>query len=164
MNVRGIKELTFLAPVMSVILSYSTPFTYSSRLFTGGLTNLLVCIFELLVGNTFAYVIFGTLGGYFLSLGCILTPPFGIVDAYVKKADKAQALHGAKEMRNALGLFNLCWAIMFFLFMIASIRANVFMVMIFACVCVTCVVSAIGDFQYADGHPAAKERLDKVCF
>jgi hypothetical protein len=67
-------------------------------------------------------------------------------------------------MRNALGLFNLCWAAMFFIFMIVSIRANVFMIMIFACVTVTCVLSAIGDFQYADGHPDAKERLDKVRF
>ena len=162
MNVRGIKELVFMAPIMSVLLYHFMPFTYSSRLFTGGLTNLIVAIFELLIGNTFAYVIFGALGGYFLSLGCILVPTFGIVDSYVKKADKAQALHGAKEMRNALGLFNLCWAAMFFVFMIVAIRANVFMIIIFACVCVTCVLSAIGDFQYADGFPEAKERLDKV--
>jgi len=147
LNVRGIKELTFMAPVF---------------LFTGGITNLIVCIFELLVGNTFAYVIFGAIGGYFLSLGAVLTPPFGIIDAYVKKADKAAMLHGAKEMRNALGLFNLCWAFMFFIFMIASIRANVFMIAIFGCVCITCVLSAIGDFQSADGHADAKERLDKV--
>jgi len=147
MNVRGIKELVFMAPIM---------------LFTGGVTNLIVAIFELLIGNTFAYVIFGALGGYFLSLGCILLPSVGIVDSYVKKADKAQALHGAKEMRNALGLFNLCWAAMFFVFMVVAIRANVFMIIIFACVCVTCVLSAIGDFQYADGFPEAKERLDKI--
>jgi succinate-acetate transporter protein len=147
MNVRGIKELTFMAPVM---------------LFTGGVTNFVVGMIELFIGNTFAYVIFGALGGYFISLGCILAPTFGIIDFYVKKADKAQALHGAKELRNALGLFNLCWGAMFFLFMIVSIRTNVFMIIIFACVTVTCVLSAIGDFQYANGHPDAKEHFDKI--
>jgi len=147
MNIRGIKELTFLAPTMW---------------FTAGLTNFVVGIFELLIGNTFAYVIFGSLGGYFLSLGAILTPPFGITDYYTKKATKAEVLHGAKELRNALGCFNLIWAAMFVMFLIISIRTNVFMVIIFTCVAITCVLSAVGDFQFADGNPHAKENLDKI--
>jgi hypothetical protein len=125
------------------------------RWFTAGLINLIVGIFELLVGNTFAYTIFGALGGYFMSMGAILTPSFGIMEHYLPK-------HGA-EFRNAMGLFNLCWGAMFLLFLIVAIRSNIFMVVIFACVCVTCVISAIGDFQSAMGHQQAKKNLDRVC-
>jgi uncharacterized protein len=118
------------------------------------LVNLLVGFFELLVGNTFAYTIFGSLGGYFMSMGAILTPTFGIQQAYAKHPE---------EFRNAMGLFNLCWGAMFLLFLIVAIRSNIFMVIIFAFVCVTCVISAIGDFQMALGHAKAKKNLDRVC-
>jgi succinate-acetate transporter protein len=118
------------------------------------LINLIVGLFELLVGNTFAYTIFGSLGGYFMSMGALLTPAFGIQAAYAKHPP---------EFRNAMGLFNLCWAAMFLLFLIVAIRSNIFMVVIFACVCVTCVISAIGDFQAAVGHAQAKKNLDRVC-
>lgn len=124
------------------------------RWFTAGVINLIVGLFELLVGNTFAYTIFGSLGGYFLSMGTLLTPAFGISAAYAK--------HPA-EFRNAMGIFNLCWGAMFLLFLIVACRSNIFMVIIFACVTVTCVLTAIGDFQAADGHAAAKKNLDRVC-
>ena len=115
--------------------------------------NLLVGIFELLIGNTFAYTIFGSLGGYFLSMGAILTPAFGVSAAYAK--------HPA-EFRNMMGLFNICWGAVFIVFLIVAIRSNVFMVLIFSAVSITCILSAIGDFQAADGHKEAKKNLDRV--
>ena len=118
--------------------------------------NLLVGILELFVGNTFAYTIFGSLGGYFLSMGAMLTPAFG-----VSGAAGAYAKHPA-EFRNAMGLFNLVWGAVFILFLIVAIRSNVFMVLIFSAVSITCVLSAIGDFQAADGHKEAKKNLDRV--
>jgi succinate-acetate transporter protein len=140
----------------------------SSRWFTAGVTNLIVGIFELLIGNTFAYVIFGSLGGYFMSLGAVLSPSWGITEHYLNKTGanpqetRRLKMEGAREVRNAIGLFNLCWGAMFFVFLVVSIRSNVFMVMIFSFVCITCILSGIGDFQAADGHPHTKEKLDKV--
>jgi len=121
--------------------------------FTAGVINLIVGLFELLIGNTFAYTIFGSLGGYFMSMGAILTPAFGISAAYAK--------HPA-EFRNMMGLFNICWGAVFIVFLIVAIRSNVFMVLIFSAVSITCILSAIGDFQAADGHKEAKKNLDRV--
>ncbi|KAF2405636.1 hypothetical protein EJ06DRAFT_468531 [Trichodelitschia bisporula] len=124
--------------------------------FVAGLVNIIVSVFELLVGNTFAYTIFGSLGGYFMSLGAMLTPAFGVSAAYGKSAATAA------EFSNAMGLFNACWAAMFVLFFIVSIRSNLFMVMIFACVATTCAISAVGDFQAAKGHKHQKHNLDRI--
>jgi len=140
MQLRGVDSLNFLVGTMW---------------FTAGVINLIVGIFELLVGNTFAYTIFGSLGGYFLSMGALLTPAFGISEHYLN------AKH-ISEFRNAMGMFNLCWGAMFFLFLVVAIRSNIFMVLIFACVCTTCVISAVGDFEAAKGHAKAKKDLDRV--
>jgi len=141
MNVRGVKELNFMV---------------GTFWFVGGLINLMVSVFELLVGNTFAYVIFGSLGGYFMAMGSLLTPAFGISAVYAK--------HPA-EFSNAMGLFNFCWAAMFIVFGIVAVRANIFMVIIFTCVSVTCILEGVADFQKSlmtkEGLHAA-ENLGKV--
>lgn len=143
MRVREVKELNFLVGTMW---------------FTAGAMNVLCAIFELLIGNTFAWTIFGALGGYFLSMGALLTPGFGVMAAYAKKGP-----HGIEEFENAMGLFNCCWAAMFILFFIVAIRTNIFMVLIFLCVSVTCILSALEDFAIAGGNHESAETLRKVC-
>lgn len=119
---------------------------------------MMVCIFELLIGNTFAYVIFGSLGGYFMAMGTLLTPTFGVSASYAK--------HPA-EFSNAMGLFNFCWAAMFILFGLVAIRSNIFMVLIFTCVAITCILEGVSDFQKALGTEAGTKsarNLGKVSY
>jgi uncharacterized protein len=142
MRIREVKELNFLVGTMW---------------FTAGVTNLLCAVFELLVGNTFAWTIFGALGGYFMSLGALLTPAFGVSAAYAKKG-----IHGKEEFENAMGLFNMCWAAMFILFFIVAIRTNILMVAIFLCVATTCILMGLGNFQIAAGNLHAADTLSKV--
>jgi succinate-acetate transporter protein len=138
MRVRGVKELNFLVGTMW---------------FIAGTTNIICAVFELLIGNTFAWTIFGSLGSYFMSMGALLTPAFGVSAAYAKHP---------LEFKNAMGLFNCCWAAMFVLFMIVSIRTNIFMIMIFFCVSCACILSAVSDFQAAVKHTELAETFTKV--
>lgn len=133
--------------------------------------NLITCIFELLIGNTFAYTIFGTLGGYFMSLGVFFTPAFGIVEHYstlhkipmsptapigtVQQYDQAQ---GIAEFQNALGIYNMCWAVMFVIFFLVALRTNIFMIFIFGCVSVTCVCIGIAGFYKAEAYMAVSSK------
>jgi len=54
---------------------------------------------ELSIGNGFAYSVFSAFGLFYAGYGAILTPAFGIVDAYGD--DKTQ-------LNNALGFFVIC--------------------------------------------------------
>jgi succinate-acetate transporter protein len=117
------------------------------------MTNFVCALFELLVGNTFAWTIFGMLGGYFMSMGALLTPAFGVSAAYAKHPE---------EFRNAMGIFNCCWAVMFIVFLIVSFKTNIFMVLIFGCVTVTCALSAVADFKLAAKEKESAEIYNKV--
>jgi succinate-acetate transporter protein len=135
--------------------------------FVAGLLNLLTAVFELLVGNTFAYTIFGALAGYFMSLGVFFTPGFGVIEHYstlypIPAAAGAPAgtpvtydkALGIAEFQNALGIYNMCWACMFVLFFIVALRTNIFMIFIFACVSVTCVCTGVAGFYKASAYEA----------
>jgi hypothetical protein len=139
------------------------------------LLNLITAIFELLIGNTFAWTIFGSLGGYFMSLGVFFTPGFGVVEHYSTLHslplpanappgtpplfDKAR---GISEFQNAIGMYNMCWAMMFMVFFIVALRTNIFMIFIFACVSVTCVCTGVAGFYKASAMNAVTGPKQKI--
>ncbi|KAE9971065.1 hypothetical protein BLS_004632 [Venturia inaequalis] len=160
MNVRGVKELNILV---------------GSFWFVAGMLNLITCIFELLIGNTFAYTIFGTLGGYFMTLGVFFTPAFGVVEHYsqiykipmsptapigtVQTYDTAK---GIAEFQNALGIYNMSWACMFLVFFLVALRTNVFMIFIFGCVSITCVCIGVAGFYKSEAYMAVSSNVGKI--
>ena len=121
--------------------------------FTGGVASWITCIFELLLGNTFAYCVFGSFSGYYMAFGCVLTPSFGISTAYTDPA----------ELNNALGVFFCVWATLFTVFLFASLRTNLIFVWIFTLVTCTAWLLAASYFQAAEGHASSALRLQKVC-
>jgi uncharacterized protein len=121
--------------------------------FTAGVTNWAVAIFEMVIGNTFGWTLFGMLGGYFFSNAAFLTPAFGIADAY----DKFPA-----EFQNAQGLFNCAWASVFLVFLVAAAKTNVPLVWVFVFIVATTIVTALANFQAADGNIEAAGRLQVV--
>lgn len=121
--------------------------------FTGGIASWLTAIFELLLGNTFAWCVFGSFGGYYFAFASVITPSFGIADAYSDTA----------ELNNALGIFFCCWASLFILFLMASIKTNLIFVWIFVLVDITAWLLAASYFQAADGNADVALKLQKVC-
>ncbi|TLD15073.1 hypothetical protein E2P81_ATG09921 [Venturia nashicola] len=160
LNTRGVKELNILV---------------GTFWFVAGMLNLITCIFELLIGNTFAYTIFGTLGGYFMTLGVFFTPAFGIVEHYsqlykipmsptapVGTVQAYDTAKGIAEFQTALGIYNMCWACMFMVFFLVALRTNIFMIFIFGCVSITCVCIGIAGFYKAEAYMAVSTNVGKI--
>lgn len=125
---------------------------------------------ELSVGNGFAYTVFSAFGefisvglfGYLLTCrlglfyagyGAILTPAFGV----------AQAYGGAStpEYNNAVGFFMILWTVFVFTFLIASIPSNIAYILVFLFVDLGFLTVAASYFALADGHAASADALKK---
>jgi succinate-acetate transporter protein len=120
--------------------------------FTGGVASWLTCIFEVLLGNTFAYCVFGSLGGYYFAFACTLTPSFQIASGY----------SDAAEYSNALGVFFCVWASLFFIFLLASMKTNLIFVWIFTMVDITAWLLAGAYFRSAAGNAVTAAALQKA--
>jgi len=122
--------------------------------FTGGVASWVSCIFELLLGNTFAYCVFGSFGGYYFAYATILTPSFQVQQGY----------ESAEEFSNYIGVFFCVWASLFFIFLIASLRTNIIFVWIFVTVDATAWCLAGSNFAAGAGETDLALRLAKVCY
>ncbi|PMB69021.1 Ammonia transport outward protein 2 [Beauveria bassiana] len=109
--------------------------------FVAALGLLISAQWELSVGNGFAYTVYSAFG-----YGAILTPSFGIRDAYAD--DVAQ-------YNNALGFFLLLWTIFILTFLVASITSNLVSIMIYLFVDIGFLLTAASSFAKADGYTSA---------
>ena len=137
MQVRGIKHVDVLCGMLW---------------FTGGIASWITAIFELLLGNTFAWTVFGSFGGYYFAFASTLTPSFQIGQGYPPE-----------QLNQQLGVFFCCWATLFFIFLLASLRTNAIFVWIFTTVDTTAWLLAASYFQAAAGNSGSAVRLAKVC-
>ncbi|KAM0335188.1 hypothetical protein ACHAQA_000229 [Verticillium albo-atrum] len=121
--------------------------------FTGGVASWLACILEYFQGNTFAYCVFGSFGGYYFAFAATLTPAFGIADGYGTPEEYAQSV----------GIFFCVWASLFFVFLVVSTRTNAIFVWIFATVDATAWCLAASYFRSGAGDADSAVKLAQVC-
>lgn len=100
-------------------------------LFYGGLGQIIAGIQEFRTGNTFGAAAFCSYGGFWLAIGVILTPVFGI-----KLTDHATAV--------GFGYFLLGFAIFTFLMFLGTLRANIALMSVFGLLTLTFIALAIG--------------------
>ncbi|OJJ99035.1 hypothetical protein ASPACDRAFT_44665 [Aspergillus aculeatus ATCC 16872] len=108
---------------------------------------------ELSIGNGFAYTVFSAFGLFYAGYGAILTPAFGIEQAY--GSDTVQ-------YNNALGFFMILWTVFVFTFLIASLPSNLAYIAVFFLVDLGFLTVAASYFAEADGHHAASIALKKT--
>ncbi|KAF2714589.1 hypothetical protein K504DRAFT_420530 [Pleomassaria siparia CBS 279.74] len=108
---------------------------------------------ELSVGNGFSYTVFSAFGLFYAGYAAILTPGFGIIEAYGD--DTAQ-------LNNALGFFMILWTVFVLTFLIASLPTNLANIIIFFTVDVAFLVLAASYFADADGNHVAAVALKKT--
>ncbi|KAM3520595.1 hypothetical protein NHJ13051_006756 [Beauveria bassiana] len=118
--------------------------------FVAALGLLISAQWELSVGNGFAYTVYSAFGLFYAGYGAILTPSFGIRDAYAD--DVAQ-------YNNALGFFLLLWTIFILTFLVASITSNLVSIMIYLFVDIGFLLTAASNFAKADGYTSAGRSL-----
>lgn len=98
----------------------------------GGLTQLLAGMWEFAAGNTFGATAFSSYGGFWFSFAAILIPGTGIADAL-----------GA-DLPSALALYLSTWFIFTFIMLVASLRSNLGLVLLFFFLDMTFLLLMIG--------------------
>lgn len=91
-------------------------------------------------------------GLFYAGYGALLTPAFGIVQAYGN--DTAQ-------YNNAVGFFMILWTVFVFTFLIASLPSNIAYILVFFFVDLGFLTVAASYFAEADGHHASSIALKK---
>lgn len=108
---------------------------------------------ELVHGNSFGYTVLSAFGLFYAGFGAIVTPFFGVTDAYGSNT---------AEYNNALGFFVLLWTVFNTFFLIGSLPINLVYIGIFATVELAFGLVAASYFAAADDKPAQSLALKKA--
>jgi succinate-acetate transporter protein len=123
----------------------------------GGLVQLLSGMWEMAIGNTFGATALSSYGGFWISFGIVLTPAFGIVDAYTDPKT------GVSSFNDIFALYLWAWFIFTTLLTLLTLRstlafASLFVILDAAFLCLACAetfavshASMAGAFQKAGG-------------
>jgi succinate-acetate transporter protein len=94
-----------------------------------------------------------SLGLFYAGYGALLTPAFGIAQAYGGDT--------TAEYNNAVGFFMILWTVFVFTFLIASLPSNIAYILVFLFVDLGFLTVAASYFATADGHATSAEALKK---
>ncbi|KAL4867483.1 hypothetical protein BDV12DRAFT_171274 [Aspergillus spectabilis] len=111
---------------------------------------------ELSIENGFAYTVFSAFGLYYAGYGALLTPSFGISQAYSSSGGTP-----GSEYNNAVGFFMILWSVFMFTFLVASLPSNIAYILVFFFVDLGFLMVAASYFARADGSETAAVRLQK---
>jgi len=109
-------------------------------IFCGGLAQLLAGMWEFPKGNAFGATAFTSYGAFWMSYATILLPGSGVLAAFTDGA----------ELSSALGIYLMAWFMVTFLLLIVSLRKNVGLVVLFACLTITFLLLGIGVFTASE--------------
>ncbi|KAI9666994.1 MAG: hypothetical protein M1829_005601 [Trizodia sp. TS-e1964] len=100
--------------------------------FMGGLLMFVSGILEFFLGNTFPFVVFASYGGYWFALGATFSPIFNAYGAYSSDPVQHPELGVISEgFNSSMSFFLLFMAILSLVFLICSLRTNIFFATIF---------------------------------
>ncbi|KAI0641213.1 FUN34 transmembrane protein [Trametes maxima] len=109
-------------------------------LFVGGLAQFVAGMWEFATANTFGATAFTMYGGFWMSFGTIFIPGSGITAAYNGNES---------ELNSALGIYLFTWMIITFLLLVASLRRNAGLVVLFFFLTITFALLGAGKFSSA---------------
>jgi len=121
--------------------------------FIAGIGMIISAQWELVRGNSFGYTVFTAFGFFYSGYGAIVTPIFGVKQAY---ADNIV------EYNNALGFWVLMWGILNLFFLIGSIPISLIYIGIFAFVELAFLLIGASYFATADGNISTGTALMKA--
>jgi hypothetical protein len=113
-----------------LINAAGAPIVIPVALFFGGLIQIIVGVLEVMRGNVFGAVVFGTYGPFWVIYGVLLT-------LYATQIPAA-------AINSAVALFLAMFAVITFYFVIASLRTDMVLVAVFALIFIGLVLLAIG--------------------
>ncbi|KAL8769710.1 MAG: hypothetical protein Q9209_004326 [Squamulea sp. 1 TL-2023] len=133
--------------------------TLGAYYFCGGMLMTLGGLLEFFLGNTFAFVVFCSYGGFWFTLGSTLTPSFNAYGAYSSDPSKPYEGLTSAGFHASYGFFLLFMGLLCLLYLICALRTNVVFVTIFFGLFFTFVLLTGSYWQLAIGHAAAATNL-----
>ncbi|KAH8601556.1 thermophilic desulfurizing enzyme family protein, partial [Bisporella sp. PMI_857] len=121
--------------------------------FIAGLGMVISAQWELVLGNSFGYTVLSAFGFFYAGFGAIITPGFGVLNAYGSDS---------VEYNNALGYFVIMWTVLNTFFLIGSLPINLVYIGIFFFVELAFGLVAASYFATADGKTAQGVALKKA--
>lgn len=143
----------------------------------GGLLQIIGGFLELSLGNTFPFVVFSTLGGFWLTFGATLQPFYGVGEAYAAtgglespefaasfgKSITPLAVEIVRSSVNILSaFFLLSMSLLCFIYLLCSVRTNVILVFVFICLVIGFGFLAGAYWQIGNGRIALAGKLQIV--
>lgn len=106
-------------------------------IFVGGVLEILASLLCFLLGDTYAMVVFGTYGGFWLSWGCINVDQFHAISGYG---------NDTKMLGDAIGFYFIGWTVFTFLVILCSIKSIWSLLFLFITLFFAFLLLAIGNF------------------
>ncbi|EXJ67633.1 uncharacterized protein A1O5_08979 [Cladophialophora psammophila CBS 110553] len=126
---REVFESMYLSPFMQrpghLRSTFANPTPIGLFFFFGGMLQVLGCVLELIIGNTFPFVVFACYGAFWLAMGATLQPDFNAQAYYTTHPG------GPEQFYSSFAFFFMVMALVTFFFLIASLRTNVTFVLVF---------------------------------
>ncbi|KAK4235828.1 GPR1/FUN34/yaaH family-domain-containing protein [Achaetomium macrosporum] len=114
--------------------------------FAAGLGMFVTAQWEMAIGNGFSYTVFAGFGAFYAGYGAILTPSFGVREAY---GDDVTMYY------NALGFYFIMWMVFTLALLVASLPSNLVFILIFAFVKLAFLFISASYMALADGKSSA---------
>lgn len=125
---------------------------FGLAIFMGGTAQFIAGIMEFRVGNTFGATIHCSYGAFWLSYAMFLIPYLGIETAY--SGDK-------RAYTFAQGIYLILWCFLTFLFLLAALRTNIVILLLFFFLVLAYFFLSLANF-IATEHHTASVRVNKV--
>lgn len=134
----GASFARFLIPPMRVGLGT----VVAPVLIYGGVVQVLAGMWAFRKNQPLFATLFSAYGGFLIALGALFLPLFGFV-----------TLFGADPLalNHTLGLLFFCWAVSLRVLVLGALRTSVAMTLVVACLCLSYLLLAIGEFANANG-------------
>ncbi|KAH8700207.1 gpr1-like plasma membrane protein [Talaromyces proteolyticus] len=125
----------------------------------GGLLQILACVLEFFIGNTFTFVVFGSFGAFFLSFATTLVPFYNAAGAYTTaQMDGADS----PQYHASFGFFPLFMGLLCVFYLICALRTNIIFVIIFLALVISLGLLTAVHWQAAIGSALLAARLQKA--
>lgn len=124
--------------------------------FFGGMLQVLGCVLELIIGNTFPFVVFACYGAFWLAMGVTLQPSFNAQAYYTNQPG------GTAQFYSSFSFFWMVMALVTFFFLLASFRTNITFVLVFLFIDLAFIMLMATYWTLAEGKTAIAAKCQKA--
>ncbi|KAF4991918.1 hypothetical protein FDECE_13860 [Fusarium decemcellulare] len=124
--------------------------------FFGGMLQILGCVLEWIVGNTFPFVVSACFGAFWLAMGVTNQPSFNAQAYYIDSGG------GIEQFYASFSFFWMAMSIVNFFFTVASLRTNITFFLVFLFIELAFIMLMASYWTLAEGNVALAEKCQKA--